>query len=563
MFGANEYIGLSLQDDLIRVAKVRVNGDDLKIVKLDRFTLVEKVKEEGQIQQLEEGEEANNAFEEEEDADAIFGLEEDESDSADEDIDFEDLEGAQDDDMALDMVEESETAQSNELLLYNILTDISKDKVDLGLNIPAGHTIFQVIRDTDFNEVKSKDLVEDLEDKLESIYGAPTSKDNYSYEIRDDGSLLLSSVEHESVTLELVNQARELYNGKIAVQSIIPDEMALVGLVRANYSLDPEEMTCLIQFGKTKSRVIFMKGQEVWMVSPIVNEGTGDKSFLNTIFSKILFQLDTGDVPNLDRILLVNNTVGESAVDFFKDNFPDIDVENLSFKEEFLDTENVDVASVPAFTTAIGSALAASGNFDDVFPKISFVPKYVADRQKIFQLQWHGMLILFLIFLTPITFNYFYNQNARQINAYSSELTEMNGQLEELTPIVKKTNELNDNLAILREKLTMLDTLSQGSREWSAKIRMLNQGVRSVGSSWITTFSQAGEGTFIQGYSLYRNRIPRIVNLFEEATLQSVNIQDMREQQVYNFSILVKEFTESDSIYSPPTPEEVQNLIGK
>jgi len=37
----------------------------------------------------------------------------------------------------------------------------------------------------------------------------------------------------------------------------------------------------------------------------------------------------------------------------------------------------------------------------------------------------------------------------------------------------------------------------------------------------------------------------------------------MREQQVYNFSILVKEFTESDSIYSPPTPEEVQNLIGK
>ncbi len=560
MFGKSEYIGLSVQDDAIRVARLRVDGKNVKLVKLDRFSLVEKIADESSVQDSEGG--ARDSSFGEEDADDIFGLDEDEEDQEEEEIDFEDLEAEEDEDIAMDMVDEAETPQSNELLVYNLLSEIDSEKVYLGLNIPAGQTIFQVIRETDFNEVKQKDLIEDLENKLESIYGTPKSPDNYSYEIREDGSLLLASIEDESATLKLVNNARELYSGKLAIQNIIPDEIGLVGLVRANYELGADEITGIIQFGKEKCRVVFMKGEEVWLVSPIINEGTNQKSFLNTVFSKILFQLDTGEVPSLDRILLANNTKGDEAVEFFGDNFPDIHVENLSLKDEFFDTEHVDPSSIPSFTTAIGSALAASGAADEDFPKISFVPKYVADRQKIFKLQWHGMLILFLIFLAPITFNYFYTQNAQQIDSLSSELEQMNSRIERLNPIVNNYNELEGDLTTLKEKLTMLDTLTEGSREWSAKLSILNDGIQDVGSSWLTSFSeQSAESIFIQGYTLYRNRVPQIVNIFEDATLMNVNNEEIREQQVYTFAILVHEFTTTDSLYSPPTPEEVENLI--
>ncbi|WP_445666109.1 PilN domain-containing protein [Fodinibius sp. AD559] len=567
MFGKNEYVGLAVQDDLIRVARLRVDGSSVKVIKLDRFSLVEKIEGQSQNIKLQADSEEADAFDEEEDADSIFGLEEDEEKSKDveEELDLSGLEEGEEEDeeMELDMVEEAEVPQSNELLIYDILSDISNEKIYLGLNIPAGHTIFQVIRDTDFSEVKQKDLIQDLEDKLASIYGTPKSSDNYSYEVREDGSLLLGSVEDESITLKAVNRARELYTGKLAIQSVIPDEIALVGLVRANYELDPDEMTGIIQFGKEKCRVVFMKGDEIWLVSPIINEGTEKKSFMNTVFSKILFQLDTGEVPSLDRILLANNTRGSDAVEFFEQNFPDIHVENLSLKDEFIDNESVDPSSIPSFTTAIGSALAASGAKDDIFPNLSFVPKYVEDRQKIFQLQWHGMLILFLIFLTPITFNYFYTQNARQIDSYESELNQMNSQLERLEPIVNEVDVLQEDLSVLKEKLTMLDTLAQGSKEWSAKFNLVNRGFQSVSNTWLTSFSQSGDGTSIQGYTLYRNRIPRIVNIFDEATLLSVNNEEIREKQVYTFSILIKSFAASDSIYSPSSPEEVKNLIGK
>ena len=563
MFGKNEYVGLIVQDDLIRVARLRVEGGTPKIIKLDRFSLVEKIDQQAQNRDLDGGTEQEVVFEEDDDADSIFGLEEDEEEDIEDDFDLSELEEEEDEDMELDMVEEAETPQTNELLIYNILSDIDSEKVYLGLNIPAGHTIFQVIRDTDFSEVKEKDLIQDLEDKLESIYGTPKSSDKYSYEVREDGSLLLGSVEDESITLKAVNRARELYTGKIDIKSIIPDETVLVGLVRANYELEADEMTGIIQFGKETCRVVFMKGEEIWLVSPIINEGTAKKSFMNTVFSKILFQLDTGEVPSLDRILLANNTRGSDAVDFFKQNFPDIHVENLEIRDEFVDSMSVDSSSIPAFTTAIGSALAASGVKEEVFPKLSFIPKYVQDRQKIFQLQWHGMLILFLIFLTPITFNYFYTQNARQIDAYESDLNQMNAQIERLEPIVNEVDVLQQDLSVLKEKLVMLDTLTQGSKEWSVKLGLLNDGIQSVGSTWLSSFSQSGDGTFIQGYTLYRNRIPKIVNIFDEATLLSVNNEEMREKQVYTFSILIQSFAESDSIYSPSSPEEVKNLIGK
>lgn len=572
MFGNKDYIGLALQDDFIRVARLRVTGKSIKLVKLDRYTLVEKLKV-GSPKQLE------GSVSGEEDADSIFGLDEeepqmegddlgDELDSLD-DLDFGALDDEEDEDtfsvgeedLSMDMVEESETPQSNELLLFNLLSDIEAPKINIGLNIPAGDAIFQIIRDTDFNEVKRKDLISDIEEKLQSIYGTSTTKENYSYEIRDDGSLLLGSVEDESVSLGLLNRTLELYNDKLIVEDILPDEMILVGLVRTNYELDPDEITGIIQFGKNTCRVVFMKGEEIWLVSPIINEGTESKSFMNTVFSKILFQLDTGEVPNLDRILIANNTVGESALDFFRDNFPDINVQNLTLNEEFVDAENVDPRSVPRFTTAIGTALAASGIVKDEFPDLSFVPAYVEDRQKIFKLQWHGMVILALIFLTPITFNYFYQQNVQKIDSLSSKIRQLDANINRIDPIVEDTQELEQKISGLKDKLVLLSDLSENSKEWSVKFSILNEGINQVHNSWITSMSESDGKVSLQGYTLYRNRIPDIVNIFDEATLMNVNNEELRDQRVYRFSITVDRFAESDDVYSPPKPEEVKNLL--
>ncbi|HKK44447.1 MAG TPA: hypothetical protein VJ964_02925, partial [Balneolaceae bacterium] len=54
MFGNKEYLGLALQDDIIRVARMRIDGKKLKLVKLDRFSLVEKIKTDYQSEAMED-----------------------------------------------------------------------------------------------------------------------------------------------------------------------------------------------------------------------------------------------------------------------------------------------------------------------------------------------------------------------------------------------------------------------------------------------------------------------------------------------------------------------------
>ncbi len=554
MFGNKEFTGISLESDLLRLARIEVVNNKFKIKKLDQFSLVEEVFSTAHTEDVQQREE------EDDQAESVFGFDEVDDEEEEEDLSFSDLEGG-DEEFVSDMVQETQEAQSNDILLYTVLSDINKETLHLGLNVPAGNTIYQIISNTDFRQVEEDDLQEDLENKLESIYGVPQSPDNYSYEIREDGSLLLGSVDEESPTLSMVNAAREYYSGKLKVEEILADEMVLVGLVRMNYELYADEISCIIQCGRKVSRVIFMQGKEVWLVAPLINEGTDSRSFLNTVFSKILFQLDTGEVPNLDRILLANNTLGNSAIKFFKDNFPDVVVENLTLDEELFDFSAVNKDSVRSFTTAIGVALGASGSATESFPKLSFLPSYVKERQKIFKLQWHGMVLLFLIFLSPITFNYLYNQNVQKIETAERELTQINSQISQIEPIVESTNEINDNLAILREKLVLLDTLSQNSMEWSVKFDILNDGVNEVNNSWITSMSESDDGVFIQGYALNRNRIPRIVNIFNDATLLNVTSEEIREQEVYNFSILVKGFVADPSVYSPDSPDEVQALI--
>jgi len=567
MFGPKEFTGLVLEGDAIKMARVRVEANKLRLLKLDQFSLVEpiKTKSPSQAESFEE----SDSFEEEVDADSIFGFEDEEEDEEEDevlgdlDLDNLDEEEPEEDTMSLDMVEEADSggAQSNEILLYNVLTAIDTQNVNVGVNVPAGNAIFQIIRDTNFKDVKKKDLIEDLENKLQSIYGQAKSSDNYAYEVRDDGSLVLASVEEESALLKLINRADDLYSGKLIVKEVLPDEAALVGLVRANYNLQPDEITGIIQFSPNKCRVVFMTGNEIWQVSPIINEGTNSKSFLNTLFSKILFQLDTGEVPNLDRIILANNTIGDDAIDFLQNNFSDVVVSNFRFNEEKFDYEDIDEDLANSFTTAISLAWAASEFEKKSYPNLSLLPSYVIERQKIFKLQWHGIILLALIFLAPITFNYFYQQKARQIENLSSELQTINAQITQVEPTVQATNEISNDLAQLREKLVLLDTLSNGSREWQAKLDILNEGMRPIENSWITSMTQAQNGTFVEGYSLYRNRIPRVVNIFSDATLLNVTIEEMREQEVFRFSILVNEFAVSDSVYSLPKTDELKEIL--
>ncbi|MEX0608261.1 MAG: hypothetical protein WD016_06240 [Balneolaceae bacterium] len=572
MARSKTYTGIVVEGDALKIARIIISGKKVKLQSVDQITLVEPLlKKEKATQPVGDVFDMDDSLED----DTIFGLEENDSESVDLGIDEldDDLGDLNIDDLdadndfgefeETDMTEETGVASSNELLLYNILSSIDTKRVDIGLNIPAGDTNFQILKDVDFSETKRKDLEVIVSDRLESLYGVTKGEDYFSYTVRKDGALLLASIDDESQLLELVNKTNDLYTGKVFISDIMPDETILLGLIRSNYELDDASITGVIQFGEKTSRILFLKGNQLWIVSPIISEGVKNQKFLNTIFSKILFQLDTGEVPNLDRLIICNNSLGPEAVEFFQDRFQDLDVSEFKFSEDFFETEDVVESSIPAFTTAIGSAWAASGYQKEHFPDISFLPKYITDRQKIFKLQWHGFLLLLFILLTPIVANYFYTKNATEIDQLTIEVNSLESQIRSLEPVVQEYNRISSEFENIQTKLVLLNELNQGTLRWSKNLDRLNSGIEDVNSLWITSMGSGGQNqnVEIQGYSIYRSRIPQLADVVERATLLGVSTQEIRETEVFQFRYIIRDFFPDEAVYSPQSAQEIVELV--
>jgi Tfp pilus assembly protein PilN len=570
------YTGITVDDDALKVAKIKLSGTKITLLSLDKVRLVEPLKRKKKEAITEDEDDIFGGIDDDLGGDEVFGLDDDNESNEESELDFEnlnddleDLEGfdiedpeSADEIIDTDMVDESETPASNELLIYNLLSSVSTERVDLGLTIPAGDTIFQILKDNDFSKTKKKDLQVIINDRLESFNGGGHDDDFYSYNVREDGSLLLTSIDEEPKLLTILNRTTEIYRGKLFINEILPDEVILSGLIKSNYQLDEDSITGVIQFGELSTRVFFMKGDKLWIISPLISEGVKDPRFLNTIFSKILFQLDTGEIPNLDQLIICNNSLGEEALDFFEERFQDLEVSEFTFSEEMFEAPNVKPSSISAFTTSIGAAWSASGFKNENFPKVSFLPKYVIDRQKIFKLQWHGFLLLFCILLTPIIANHFYTQNATEINRLQSDISLMDSQITALEPTVQSYNEISNELGQIQTKLTLLNELNQGVLRWSTNLGHLNEGVEDLGTIWFTSMNQDGNGSIsINGYSTERNAIPRLANEFHSATLLNVSEEVIRERDVFAFRYVINTLFVDESIYNPEGMQGIQELI--
>lgn len=184
------YTGIVLEADSLKFAVIQIKDKKVQLVRVDRFSLLEKLDKPAEEKEINDvfGESSDDIFdldsalsdddsssEIELDDDILSGIDDDILGDLDDDIlgeigddldlELDELEKG-DEIVDVDMVDETEGPISNEIQVFNFLSNIDPKRVDLGLNIPAGTAIFQVLKDVNFNEVKNKDLKVIIDDRL-------------------------------------------------------------------------------------------------------------------------------------------------------------------------------------------------------------------------------------------------------------------------------------------------------------------------------------------------------------------------------------------------------------
>lgn len=558
MLGNKEFLGITHEDSRVRIARIRKTGKSLELAELLVFDLPNSLSSKPGATGLE-GETTE--------AEDVFGLESelDDLDLGGETDDLSgDLGGGVDDDFDMTEVEEDEDAQ-NEILMSEYLKQFGQNKLDIGVHIPFGRTVFQILKGVDLDSMKKKERKEYILDKLRPIYENELAPDQIAWEKAGDNTLLASCNDSYDL-LHLVDVAETYYDGKTIIKELLSDESIWMGLARTNYNLTEEDVTGLISIGAKTSRVIFMQGNDILSVLPVITEGENRETVLNTIFSKILFEFDKGELPKITRLLLVNSSkTSERAKAFFEKQFDDdVDVDylmpdpdQLSLADDLTlgDRSVSSPVELQPYLTAIGAAWAASGVNEKEFSTLSLLPDYIEEKQKVFKLEWHGAILLLLIALTPLFLNTMYNNKSSELRSLEQQVQILDTQIEDIRPIATMTQDLMDDQQRIQSETDRILELAEYSQRWSETMRILNHGVDEISNLWLRSIRSDDTNLVVNGVALGRVQIPEISNLFTNANIEQVRESDMREQGVYDFSINVNNILQDIEPFLLEMPE--------
>ncbi len=498
--------------------------------------------------------------------DTVFGLDDDDlSDFESISMDDDDIPDESDSGKTKVGYDESEDEETNEQILSNYLNTLGDRKLITGINIPQGRTIFQPLQGVNLKKMKKKEQDEFINEKLAPIYNEQIDADKYTWEVDDDGDGWLVSHDNGTDLINLIDLAEITYDGKVRIHEMLSDEVIWTGLVQSHYRLGEEEITGLLSIGERTTRLVFLKGHRIFHVLPVINEGGRSRNVKQTVFSKLLFEIDKGTLPALDRLLIMHSTTAAEQVrDFFRDQFIDVEVdlfrpdpEKLQLPEEIQKNPEV----IRPYLTAIGAAQAAARIDTAEWPSLSLLPEFVIERYKIFKLQWHGAALLVCIALAPLLVNHWYQDYVSERQQLERELSQIETEITELRPVAADVERMTEEQAVLREKNARVIELSENTLLWSRILGQINEGMAEIPNTWLTTFRVDGDELSVEGHTLYRQRVPLVTRVFDDARIERVEESEVRDATIHNFSLKVHDYLADPDRFTPEIPEPDEDYI--
>lgn len=431
--------------------------------------------------------------------------------------------------------------QTNSEVIIGLLGEYPTAAYHLVYSISEPSVYYQQFEDNfglEGNKLKKK-----LIDELAATRSVKPEMDALAYIPAAEGQVLSMIREDGLGLLDLIESVKDFLGKRVPLVSFVEtSDIALMNLVRNNYEIGESEISIIVYVGSEFSRLIFMKGDSFFHFAPVISEGRLTSNIENTIYSRILLEQDSAGILRIDRIFLAGEAHKIDLKQFLSPQFAEAPIEYISAPT--LDTaefEDSNEAIVSEYAIPIASAMRALEPKNPRYYHIDLLPLSFREGQKIFKLAWHGYLLLVMIFAITFFFTSKYAVQNEEVRQSKIELQKKQNQLAENQRLQLIVDSLNGQNQQFQSALTVYDSLIPNYNRWSKVFTHLTNSVEGVNSIWIKDMvARADSAIELTGYSLYRQRIPRIANMFEVATLQSVDVENIRGKDVYKFILVIK-----------------------
>ncbi|MCZ6775942.1 MAG: hypothetical protein O7D34_05750 [Ignavibacteria bacterium] len=431
-------------------------------------------------------------------------------------------------------------SEDNNAVLLGLLAEYPVKKYSLAYSI-AEPALYYHLLESDFGLKKGK-LKERILEELRNVRSFQPAADALDSIRTDDGNVLCV-VREDGLSLinSLENIKGFIGNRLPRMAGIDSADVSLMNMVRLNYHLQPQEVSVIVYVGVEFARLIFMRGDQFYQFAPIIGEGYDSPNLQNTIYSRLLLEQDNLGIARINRIVLAGESRRIGFKEFLVEQLPDQEIDYLLAPQ--LDSSPLPAEqqeSISEYAVAIGTAWRVLDPSNPNTYKIDLLPDSVREGQRAFKLAWHGYLVLVLLFLSTLLFTMLITQKAKVIDERRDVLRLKETQIAENEALKNSIIGLKGQLARYQSSLALYDTLVPGSDRWSKVLTQVSHGVEDLNSIWLTSLGTTTSGDMtLNGFAVYRTRIPRISTLFDNSLLKEVNVQEIREQTVYKYTIEV------------------------
>jgi len=429
--------------------------------------------------------------------------------------------------------EEMVTPELGDNVIYNVISKYSQKNLKAGMNILQSDVSFTNIS-TDFGS-KVKNLKKQIKVELDKISG-DISEENFDFIKKPEKEYIAF---YHNNKLELMNQILNVISdikSEMKIQLVDINEIALMNLFVNLIQVD-EEVSILVYVGNEFSRILFFHGKQLINFSQLINEGYRSSGLLANLYGKVIFELDTAEFEEINNIFIAGDGDLSKYQEYFKEKFPESNIARLPFQRLFSYLDEEQTAEIDSYAIPISLAWKILAGKDDNFIDTNFLPAGIRKKQKAFAIAWHG-LVLFILIIASIA--YFYQENKRidnEINIIEAEKNKLISGIEEILPIALTVDSLSREINKIKPRIALVDSLKPKNMLYSDLLRFVSENIKDINSIWVNNFSGSIKTFSFSGNSLFRNRIYKLADSFEESKIDNVNSIQIMDKNIFNFNI--------------------------
>lgn len=332
-----------------------------------------------------------------------------------------------------------------------------------------------------------------------------------------------------------------LANGKkqVKVPCVKAADTSLSFYISRKFNFALSDYTLILYIGKEYSRMIFLMGDQVKHIGPMLNIGKHNIDSFDIYASKIMLEMENGDISNLDNIVICGEDWGDYLPESLRDSFPRARITGMDFDD--IDTSLLDreiEENLSAFSVPIATAVEFTKELAKEYKGINLIPSMLIERQKTFPLAWHGYIAILALFAVTMFLTFNIMGKIADLNKLDAEISVLTEQQRQFKAILDEISAYDSKVKGFDETQAVLDSVTRNASVWQSRLSSIAGFLEQRNAMWLTGMAEAGPGKIdIFGISKSRPLISEFTQFLNGAVLRGVTSEKIADERVFKFSI--------------------------